>query len=742
MTEEKLRELLNSMSLEEKVGQMLQLAGNFYEDGKNLLTGPLVELGITEEDVWKAGSVLSLTGADTLKKLQKEYMEKQPHHIPLLFMADIINGYKTVFPIPLAQGCSFNPGMVEKGAEIAARESAAAGIHITFSPMADLVRDARWGRVMESTGEDTYLNSLMAEAMVKGYQGDDVKKKGRIGACVKHFAGYGAPNAGRDYNTVELSDSSFFNDYLPAYEAAVHAGALLVMTSFNTLDGIPSTANQKLLEDILRKQMGFNGVIISDWCAVEELLNHGIASSKKEAAELAVRAGVDIEMMSGCYLKELASLLEEYPEIKEAVDRAVYRILVLKNKLGLFENPYKDADVLEEERIIRCLEFRKIARKAAAETFVLLKNEDAMLPLNLADEQIAFIGPYVDSKSVTGAWSIFSDEDINVTIREGILNAMGKSYTAFAKGCTMLDPETVIPEAEDKNLALEKGENNEELLKDAIELAKHASKVVLTLGEHKEQSGEGGSRGKLILPDVQMNLLREVCKVNDNVTVVVFCGRPLELKEVVKLAKAVMVVWFPGTESGNAIADVLYGKSEPGGRLSMSLPECVGQLPMTYKEFFTGRPYGKENKMLKRVSRYLDIPNQPLFPFGYGLTYTSFSYSDLQLLIQPDNTICASIAVTNTGSRIGTETVQLYVRDVTGSIVRPVKELKGFEKVTLEPEQSKIIKFVINKKMLEFYTRQKKWETEDGEFHIFIGKDSSIEEYQKIWLKDGKFILE
>lgn len=724
MEQNKLRELLESMSIEEKTDQLLQVSGIFYEED-GVITGPANTMGYTEEEIEQAGSVLGSVGAEKLKNIQREYMKKQPHRIPLIFMADIINGFKTVFPIPLAQGCSFEPEMSRRCAEIAAKESAASGLHLTFSPMVDLARDARWGRVMESTGEDPYLNRCFARAMVEGYQGvHELREKGRIASCVKHFAAYGAPMAGRDYNTVELSERTLRDDYLPSYKEAVDAGTAMVMTSFNTLDRIPSSGNKKLLRDILRGEMGFKGVVISDWASIEEMCNHGIAQNREEAARLAMEAGVDIDMMTGCYCKNLRKLIEEGKIEAALIDEAVFRILNLKNELGLFENPYKDADEKEEKEILLCKEHRNEARRAAIETFVLLKNE-GVLPLK-NEEKVAFIGPYVSNCEIYGAWSMFGRPETTVSAEMGIKSRSGIN-AEFLTGCAMLNEFDGLEYMKGKGE--ETGNESEQLLEEAEEEAQKADKVVLFLGEHRMQSGEAASRADISLPECQMELFRKVRAVNQNVAVVLFTGRPLDIREISRYAASVLVVWMPGTEGGNAIADVLYGDVSPSGKLAMSFPYCVGQVPVFYGQFATGRPY-KEGTDEKYVSRYLDIPNKPLYAFGYGLSYTEFQIGKVCLSashMNREGVILASVQVKNIGGMKGKEVVQLYIQDVCASVVRPVRELKGIKKIELFPGEEKTVSFEIREEMLRFHNVDMNYLSEPGEFKIFIGNSSETE---------------
>ncbi|MDE7248745.1 MAG: beta-glucosidase BglX [Lachnospiraceae bacterium] len=726
MEQEKLIALLKEMSLEEKIGQMLQVSGMFYEE-EGMITGPANTAGFTEDEIRQAGSILGFAGAEKLKQIQKDYIENQPHHIPLIFMADIINGFRTIFPIPLAQGCSFNPDLAQEGAAVAAKESAAAGLHLTFSPMVDLVRDARWGRVMESTGEDPFLNGCFGRAMVEGYQGKEgLKEKGKIAACIKHFAGYGAPTAGRDYNTVELSERTLRDDYLPAYQEAVNAGAAMVMTSFNTLDRVPSSGNRKLMREILRNEMGFEGVVISDWAAIEEMCKHGVAEDKKEAARLAVEAGVDIDMMTNCYCKNLKELVEKRAVSEALIDEAVLRILKLKNELGLFENPYKDADESEEEALILCPEHREAARKMATETFVLLKNE-GVLPLS-TKEKTAFIGPYVSNREIYGAWSIFGRSEDTVSVEDGVRNK-GTREVSFAKGCEtpkdILKSEDFLKSKDQRMSSEESGK----LLQEAVELAKEADKVVLALGEHRMWSGEAASRGDITLPDSQLDLFRNIYSVNKNIVVVLFSGRPLDIREISEKAAAVLAVWMPGTEGGNAIADVLFGDVNPSGKLSMSFPYSVGQVPVFYGQFRTGRPY-TEGSDEGYVSRYLDIPNKPLYSFGYGLSYTEFTISPVKLSadkMSRAEQITVSVMVKNSGTVKGQEVVQMYLEDVCGSVARPVRELKGFRKICLEPGEETEVQFKIGEEMLRFHDINMDYVSETGEFKVFVGNSSETE---------------
>lgn len=736
MTEQKLTELLRDMSLEEKVNQMSQVTGGFF-NGEIVVTGPMADKGFTEDNVNLAGSVIGSMGAETLKSIQKNYMEKHPHHIPLLFMLDVINGYKTVFPIPLAQGASFEPQLSEQCASVAAKEASVSGLHVTFAPMTDLVRDARWGRVMESTGEDPYLNSLFCAAMVRGFQGNSLKDNYAIAACVKHFAGYGAPTAGRDYNTVELSEHTFREFYLPSYQAGIDAGAALVMTSFNTVNGIPATGNKKLMRDILREQMKFDGVLISDWAAIEETIYHGYCADREEAAVRAVEAGVDIDMMTGIYSENLCQMVRDGKIREELIDEACLRILRLKNNLGLFENPYKDADQKKEKEYILCEEHRNLAREAAKKSFVLLKNEEHILPLE-QQKKIAFIGPYVDNRNLLGAWSFIADAKDVMTLHEAVQEQYVSENSTFCQGSPMLGADVCLEGFGEQQQQSYTKEQEEHMLQEAVQAAEEADIVVLAIGEDRLQSGEATSNANIRIPEVQEALLDRIAEVNQNIVVVLFSGRPLDIREINKKTKAILQVWLPGTEGARAIADTLFGKYNPSGKLPMSFPYCVGQVPVHYNEYSTGRPHveGKDKDRFR--SKYLDIPNEPLYPFGYGLSYTTFEVSDIHLdrtWMDTSGQIEAEVTVKNTGNCTGTENLQLYIHDIAASVVRPVRELKDFKKVTLRPGEEKKVVFTITEQQLLFLTENGIYESEAGEFEIFIGKDSLTDNKASFVLK-------
>ena len=740
MKQKQILALLQDMSLTEKIGQMVQMVGMLYDaKEQGIITGPMMaDMKVTEEDLKMAGSSLLLYGGEKLARIQKSYMENQPHHIPQMFMYDVIHGMKTIFPVPLAQGASFDPVLARDCASVAAKEAAAGGIHVAFSPMVDLVRDPRWGRVMESTGEDPYLNGLFAEAMVQGLQGDDMSREGKVCACVKHFAGYGGATGGRDYNTVEVSENSFRNEYLPAYEKGIKAGAGMVMTSFNTVNGVPATINQWLMKKVLREEMGFDGVLISDFAAIYETIAHGCSEDAKDAAHKAALAGVDIDMMTECYRSELIRLVEDGTIPEALIDESVLRILTLKNKLGLFEDPYKGMGAEKEAQMQLTEAHRALARKAAAQTFVLLKNEGGLLPLS-TEKKIAFIGPYTDSKCLISTWAISGDVKDCVTIREAAEEVFDSTKTTYVQGSAFM-PQGYVFEGFDQAgnvLPVEYTEaERTQMLQEAIEAAKQAEIVVMPIGEYYLQSGEATSRGDIRIPEPQLVLLREVAKVNANIVVVLFNGRPLDLREVEENAKAVLEVWLPGTEGGHAIVDALTGKVNPSGKLPMSFPYCVGQIPVYYNHLATGRPNDPQKKE-RYLSKYLDIPNEPLYPFGYGLSYTGFTISDVILSsdkLTKDGEITASIWIQNTGEREGSDVLQLYIRDVTASVARPVKELKGIEKVSLKPGEKKEISFRITEEMLRFVRADGSYGSEPGKFRVWISDSSDSGVYQEFAL--------
>ena len=673
-------------------------------------TGPMKNLKLTESDLTMTGSVLNSMGAERMKSIQAEFLEKNEQNIPLVFMHDVIHGYRTIYPINLGLACSFNVDLMRDCAEMAGTEAVLDGVNVTFAPMVDLARDARWGRVMETSGEDPYLNSVVAKATVEGF------KKGNIATCVKHFAAYGGAEAGKDYAAVDMSEHTLREYYLPAYKAAVDAGVEMVMPSFNVLNGIPATGNVWLLKDVLRDEWGFDGVIVSDYAAVWEMCVHGYAEDAKDAAYKALTAGVDMEMCSTMYVHNLQALLDEGKITEEQIDAAVLRVLQLKEKLGLFENSNRLADADKAKEIILCDKHRTLARKAVEESAVLLKN-DGVLPLSKDIRSVAVIGPHGDTGHVLGWWLCGGLEEETVTVCDGLRAYNPALDVRYAKG-------------------YEIGWNSvdESGIAEAVALAKSSDAVVLCLGEREEESGESNSKANLDLPNVQYKLLDAVLEVNKNVTVLLFTGRPLAIPRVHACAPAILNMWWPGTECGSAVANLLFGDVVPSGKLTMTFPYATGQCPIYYNYYRTGRPspYGRYD--IAHSTRYIDTPNEPLYPFGYGLSYTSFVYSDLELssdTMTLDGEIVASVTVTNTGKYKAKETVQLYIRDVAGSVVRPVKELKGFEKIELAAGESRKVSFTISSETLAFYGASMQRMAEKGKFYVFIGKDSDVEAYKE-----------
>lgn len=696
--------IIEKMSPKEKVDQLLQLAADFYTDNAEDRTGPMENLDITETTVDNAGTILGVSGAEKAIAIQKNYIERNPHGLPTILMADIIHGFRTIFPIPLALGCSWNEETVAEMASVSALESSVSGLHLTFSPMLDLVRDPRWGRVMESTGEDPYLNSVYARAMVHGYQGDNVKEDmTKIAACVKHFAAYGGAIGGRDYNTVDVSETTLKEKYLPSYHAAIDAGAKLVMASFNTIEGVPASGNKKLMRDILRDEFGFKGPVISDWASIKEMINHGVAANEKDAARLAIEAGVDIEMMTTCYDKHLLELVEEDARYMDLLDESVLRILELKNDLGLFENPYRGADPVKEKEVILSASHRESARIVAEKSMVLLENKN-VLPLEI-EEKIAVLGPKATTGDLMGAWSWQGKFDEVVTIASGLVS----------KGTNVVASE----------IEYDLFENSAESLADAEKLAKENDVVVLALGEADWMSGEAASRSDIRLPQAQVELFNVVSRVAKKVVVVLVNGRPLDINDINE-ADAILEAWFPGTEGGNAVANILFGEVNPSGRLSMSFPENVGQVPVYYNTENTGRPYEAAPEE-KYVSKYLDVSNYAKYPFGYGLSYGEVTYDELVLnkeTAKLDDTIDVTVTVSNKSDIATTETIQLYVRDLVGETARPLKELKGFKQVVLNAHETKQVTLTLATKELEYVHQDLSWSVDAGEFDLMVGPNS------------------
>ncbi|MBR2047775.1 MAG: glycoside hydrolase family 3 C-terminal domain-containing protein [Oscillospiraceae bacterium] len=725
MNSEKINELVSQMTITEKLGQLTQLAPFFLGMDPTMdLTGPMNEMNLKPEWIKEVGSTLNGFGARELKALQDRHMANSRLGIPLLFMADIVHGYKTGFPIPLAMGSSFEPALYERACEISAKEGAASGIHLTFAPMTDLVRDPRWGRVMESTGEDAYLNSVMTQAAVRGYQGQNPRDKGRLASCVKHFAAYGAPWGGRDYNTVDQSEGMLREYYLPAYKAAVDAGVAMVMTSFNTVKRVPASANKWLMRDVLREEWGFEGPVISDYAAVDETITHGIAADSAEAARKCLEAGTDIEMMSSHYLVNGEALVSEGKLDIAIIDEAVRRVLELKNALGLFENPYKDADEAWEAELLNHPEHKRAAYEIAIECPVLLKNE-GVLPLNnLKPEdklKIGVAGPFTGTDRVMGSWAV-NRESGDRSLIQALRNQMPQAEFITAMTGELGPLQADITDVPDEIDA-------------AVERLRDCDVIIAAVGENSEDTGESASKTILRLSGNQERMIHALHGLGKPVVAVLFCGRPMEIGPILADCDAVLQGWFLGDASGAALADLLIGKANPSGRLTMSIPVSVGQIPVHYNAFRTGRPYRGLHE--RYVSRYLDCDNEPLFPFGYGLSYSEFAYSDFMVekTGNSDGVLAkARISVTNISNVPGKETVQLYIHDVAAQVVRPVKELKGFRKLELQPGETAVVSFEITKEMLSYWNEEREFCFEPGAFDIMLGRSSADVESTRIWI--------
>ena len=724
--EQKVTRLLNQMTLEEKIGQMNQYNG-FWD-----LTGPAPSNGDAAkkyEHLRKGyvGSMLNLRGVENVRKIQKIAVEETRLGIPLIIGFDVIHGYETISPIPLAESASWDLEAIKKSAEVAAEEAAAAGINWTFAPMVDISRDARWGRVMEGAGEDPYLGSKIAFARVQGFQGSDLSHHSTLAACAKHFAAYGFAESGREYNTADIGTSTLNNSVFPPFQATVDAGVRTFMNSFNELNGIPATGNTYLQRDILKGKWEFDGFVVSDWGSIEEMIPHGYAKDNKHAAQMAVNAGSDMDMESYLYVNELADLVRE-GTVKEAyIDDAAKRILRVKFELGLFDDPYKYCDAQREKEVIGQQAFHEASLDMAKKSIVLLKNEDQLLPLKKQGQKIALIGALASDKtSPLGSWRIAAKDNSAVSVLEGMQAYTGNQLT-YAKGTDVSLGKTKFTE-EVKINTTDKSEFTQ-----AIAVAKKADVVVMVLGEIGYQSGEGRSRTELGLPGVQQELLEAVYKVNKNIVLVLNNGRPLVLNWHQEHLPAIVEAWQLGTQSGNAIAQVLYGDYNPSGKLPMSFPRAVGQIPIYYNHKNTGRPIMPTPSTVF-WSHYQDVENTPLYPFGFGLSYTTFEYSDLQAQVVSTNEVNVSVTLRNTGTFTGKEVVQLYLKDHYASVTRPVRELKGFELVSLEPNEHKKISFKLTEKELGFYNNAGDFVLEPGDFSIFVGGDSTTNLQSKITL--------
>jgi beta-glucosidase len=714
--------LMKKMTLDEKVGQL-----NLLTPGGGVATGAVVSSDVEKKiKEGNVGGLFGVIGVDKIKVAQDFAVNQSRLKIPLIFGSDIIHGYKTIFPIPLALSSSWDMEMIEKSARVATIEATADGLCWNFSPMVDIARDPRWGRIAEGAGEDPYLGSKVAVAMVKGYQGNDLAKDNTMMACVKHFALYGAAEAGRDYNTTDMSRIKMYNEYLPPYKAAVDAGVGSVMSSFNEIDGIPATGNKWLLTDLLRKQWGFKGFVVSDYTSLNEMIAHGMGDLQTVSA-LALRAGLDMDMVGEGFLTTTKkSLLEKKVTLQE-IDQACRRILEAKYKLGLFDDPYRYIDLSKPAKEILTAERRQEAREIATRSFVLLKNNNQTLPLKKSGT-IALIGPLAnDQSNMLGTWAVSGDSKLSIPVMDGIKNVAGSNVNVlYAKGANLSDDILFAKKVNVFGTRIDIDKRTpDEMMNEALEIANKSDVIVAVVGEASEMTGEAASRTDITLPESQKKLIRALVKTGKPVVLVMMSGRPLALVEENKLATSILHVWHAGTEAGNAIADVLFGNYNPSGKLSVSFPVNIGQVPIYYSQKNTGRPSSDDSP--KFQSNYLDAPNVPLFPFGYGLSYTSFSYGDVILnktSMKMNESITASVTVTNTGKYDGEEVVQLYIRDLVGSITRPVKELKGFQKIKLKAGEAKKVNFTISVNDLKFYNSDLKFVAEPGDFKLFIGGNS------------------
>ena len=716
--EKKIDALLAQMTLAEKIGQLNQYSAPFDVTGP-APTGGQQKTAYDQIRQGLVGSMLNVTGADATRRAQQLAVEGSRLKIPMIFGYDVIHGYKTIFPVPLGEAASWDPAAVEQSARIAAIEASAAGLHWTFAPMVDIARDARWGRIMEGAGEDAYLGAQMAAARVRGFQGKDLSAVDTIAACAKHYAAYGFALGGRDYNTVDISEQTLRNVVLPPFKAAADAGAATFMNSFNEIGGVPATGNSHLQRDILKGEWGFQGFVVSDWASIGEMVPHGFATDLEQAAELAIRAGSDMDMEARAYIGYLQKLVESGRVDIKLVDDAVRRVLRVKFRLGLFDDPYRYSNVEREKNNTLTTAHLAYARDVARKSIVLLKNEGGLLPLDKNARSIAVIGPLANDKdSPLGTWRGRGATNSAISLLEGIKAAVSPSTKViYAEGTTLNTGGRTMQAPPVYNTTDRSG------FADAVAAARQADVVVLAIGEDAFQSGEGRSQADITLKGLQEELFRAVFEVNRKIVVVLMSGRPVVLGSSLD-APALLEAWHAGSEAGHAIADVLFDAYNPTGRLPVSFPRSVGQLPMTYARKNTGRP-GPESTVF--WSHYTDVPNDPVFPFGYGLSYTSFSYSPVRLgatEMTSDGQLRVAVTVTNNGTRPGGEIVQLYVRDLVGSVTRPVKELKGFQRVDLAAGESREVVFVLRAPDLAFYTARGRWESEPGDFVVFVGGNS------------------
>ncbi|MBL7697931.1 MAG: beta-glucosidase BglX [Chitinophagaceae bacterium] len=725
--------LMSKMTVDEKIGQL-----NLVTPG-GAVTGSVVSTDVDNKiRNGQVGGLFGITGPDKIRQAQDIAVKNSRLKIPLIFGLDVIHGHRTIFPIPLGLSCSWDTAMIRKSAEIAASEATADGLNWVFSPMVDIARDPRWGRIAEGSGEDPFLGSQIAKVMVQGYQGKDFSGNKNALACVKHFALYGAAEGGRDYNTTDMSRISMHEYFLPPYKAAIDAGVGSVMSSFNEVDGVPATANKYLLTDVLRKQWGFKGLVVSDYTSVSEMIAHGIGDLQRVSAE-ALKAGLDMDMVSEGFLNTLKKSLREGKVTRAQIDSACKKVLEAKYKLGLFDDPYKYCSTERFNNEIFTEENRKAAREFATHSFVLLKNQNNVLPLKTSGT-VAVIGPLADSKfNMLGTWSVSGDHSKSVTVLEGMKNA-GAANILFAKGANLTDDTALAKRVNAFNKQVDiDSRSPDEMLKEALDIASKSDVVVAVVGEGADMTGEASSMSNISLQPSQQRLLQELVKTGKPVVMVLFNGRPMTIPWEDKNVNAILSVWFPGTEGGNAIADVLFGKYNPSGKLTTSFPINTGQIPAHYNRKNTGRPFDGNVNAAKFKSNYLDVSNDPLYPFGYGLSYTKFNYGDIKLSktsLKGNETLTATVTLTNSGSFDGEEVMQLYITDPVATVTRSLKDLKGFKKVALKAGESREVSFKITPDLLKFFNSNLKYDWESGEFFIHIGTNSRDLKSAKInWVK-------
>lgn len=723
--------LMSRMTLEEKIGQLNLPVGGDVQSG--VVLGPQLDSLIQKGGI---GGFFNVKGVKEISRLQHLAVEHGPHGIPLLVGADVIHGYETVFPIPLALSCSWDTTAVERMARISAIESTADGVNWNYSPMVDICRDPRWGRIAEGSGEDPYLGGILAKAYIRGYQGHDLKSDSTLMACVKHFALYGGAEGGRDYNTVDMSLQRMFNYYLPPFKTAVDAGVASAMTSFNLINGMHATAAEWLVNDVFRKQWGFNGLIATDYNSIPEIDIMGIAE-KDKAAALTLKAGTDMDMVSGLYLNTLKKSVEDGEVDVSLVDKACRRVLESKQRLGLFDDPYKYCDEKRLKTDMYTPEHREVAREIAAETFVLLKNKENILPLS-GHGKIALIGPLADAgNNMCGTWSGYCRPEKHESLLTAFRRELeGKAELIYAKGSNIYYDETMQRNAAGTR-QIERGDDNE-LHREALEAARKADIIVATLGESSDMSGESASRTDITIPDTQRDLLKELVKLGKPVVLLLFTGRPLVLDWETENVDAILNVWFGGSEAASAITDVVFGRKSPCGKLTATFPRSVGQVPIYYNHLQTSHPDPQDGVFNRYCSNYIDMSNNPLYPFGYGLSYTSFSYGVPSLssdIMQPGQALTVTVDVTNTGSRDGTEIVQLYIRDRYADLARPLKELKGFKRVTIGKGETRKVTFTVTEEDLKYYNADLQYKADPGEFEIMVGPNSEELQTLKFQLK-------